>query len=162
VLGLVAVAMVLLAVRRDRVLKTGETLQFDDFFFTIRDVKRSSPLASKASGVPPMVEYVVTMTVDNRAMRVPFTFSSTAVAIVEQTEGRHYVVNPVAQAAHEHAKGTAFADPLVLKAGESATRDYVFRIPAEVVAPRMRIAPGGWSGYIIDRLLTGNKEFQLP
>ena len=81
-----------------------------------------------------MVEYVVTMTVDNRALRVPFRFSNGALAIVEQKEGHRYYVNEAAQKAHEEAAGTPFADPLVLKAGESATRDYVFRVPADVVA----------------------------
>ena len=38
VFGLITVAMVLLAVRRDRLAKPGGTLQFDDFSFTIRDV----------------------------------------------------------------------------------------------------------------------------
>jgi hypothetical protein len=162
VFGLVTVAMVLFAIRHDRVFKPGETLQFDDFFFTLRDVKRSGPLASSKLGAAPVVEYVVTMTVDNHAVRVPFRFSQTAIAIVEHTEGRRYFVNEAAQKAHDEAAGVLVSDPLVLKAGESATRDYVFRVPADVSAPRMRIAPGGWTGAIIDRLLTGNKEFQLP
>lgn len=149
-------------IRRDRLLKPGETLQFDDFFFTIRDVKRSEPLVPRTEETPVMVEYVVSMTIDNRALRVPFRFGNGGLAIVEQKEGRRYNVHGPAQKAHEEKGGTSWSDPLVLKAGESVTRDYVFRVPADVVAPRMRIAPGGWSGLIIDRLLTGSKEFQLP
>ena len=162
VFGLVTITMVLFAVRRDRLVKPGQTLQFDDFFFTIRDVTRSNPLESSRDQASRVVEYVVTITVDNRALRVPFRFSNTALAIVDQKEGHRYYVNNAAQKAHDEASGTSSADALVLKAGESATRDYVFRVPAKVAAPRMRIAPGGWTGLIIDRVLTGSKEFQLP
>jgi hypothetical protein len=162
VFGLVTVAMVLVAVRRDRLVKPGDTLRFDDFSFTIRDVTRSNPIVTSTAQGPLMVEYVVTMTVDNQALRVPFRFSKGAVAIVEQKEGRRFHVNEVAQKAHDEAADTPSSDPLVLAAGESATRDYVFRVPADVVAPRMRIAPGGWTGLIVDRVLTGSKEFQLP
>jgi len=49
-----------------------------------------------------------------------------------------------------------------LKAGESATRAYVFRLPAGVTDPRLRVAPGGWSGMMFEGLLFGTKEFQLP
>ena len=162
VFGLVTIAMVFFAVRRDRLLKPGETLQFDDFFFTVRDVKRSSPLDSRTEAESAMVEYVVTMTVDNRARRVPFRFPNSALAIIEQREGHRFYVSGAAQKVHEQATGMTLPDPLVLKAGESVTRDYVFRVPADVAAPRMRMAPGGWTGLIIDRVLTGNKEFQLP
>ena len=76
--------------------------------------------------------------------------------------GRRYLVNLVAQRAYDEATGEKRPDPLVLKAGESATRAYVFRLPADVADPRLRIAPGGWSGFMLQKLLFGIKEFQLP
>jgi hypothetical protein len=161
--GLVTVFMLLLAVRRDRVLQPGQTLQFDDFFFTVRDALRSTP--SRASGnVGPAgrVAYVVGLTIDNRAVRVPFRFSNAAVILIDPRDGRRYAVDAEAQRAREEATGERLPDPLVLKAGESATKHFVFSVPADVIAPRMQVMPGGWVGLFLDRLLTGTKEFQLP
>jgi hypothetical protein len=165
-IGLLAVltlAMVLLAIRHDRVKKPGQTIQFDDFCFTLKEVSRSEPIAvdgNKAGA--PLVRYIVTLTVENRAMRVPFRFSDQSLAIIEQREGRRFYVDAAAQKEHEKTTGTHLAEPIVLKAGESATEDYVFMVPASVVAPHLRVAPGGWFGLAIDRVLTGLKEFELP
>jgi hypothetical protein len=163
VVGLLALLMVLLATRRDRVFKPGQTIQFDDFFFTLRGVNRS-PISSSASGgeSASVVEYVVKLTIDNRAKRVPFRFTNGSVALFDPTDGRRYLVDPEAQRAYEAATGQERPDPLILKAGESATRDYVFRLPARVTDPRLRIAPGGWGGMVLEKLLFGIKEFQLP
>ena len=151
-LGLGAVT---LSVRRDQVLKPGETIQYDDFFFTLRGVNRS--LAPDGA-----VEYVVKLTVENRAARVPFRVSEDTAALVDANSGKRYHVDPVAQRAYDAATGRKQAGPLMLEAGKSATMDYVFRLPAAVTDPRLRIAPGGWSGMIIESILFGVKEFQLP
>ena len=39
--GALAIMMVFVATRRDRVYKPGEAIQYDDFFFTVRGVNRS-------------------------------------------------------------------------------------------------------------------------
>jgi hypothetical protein len=163
VLGLLAIVMVILATRRDRVFKPGQTIQYDDFFFTLRGVNRS-PVAAKASDEPGavIVDYVVKLTVDNRAKRVPFRFTGGGVALFDPTNGKRYLIDPQAQRAYLEAMGQDLQDPFVLKAGESATRDYVFRLPAGVTDPRLRVAPGGWNGLVIEQLLFGIKEFQLP
>ncbi len=108
------------------------------------------------------MEYVVKLTIDNRAKRVPFRFTSGSVALFDPRSGRRYLVNPEAQRAYDEATGEKQPDPLVLKAGESATNAYVFRLPVDVADPRLRVAPGGWSGLMFEQLLFGTKEFQLP
>jgi hypothetical protein len=156
-------ALVLLAIRRDRLLAAGKTLQFDDFFFTLVDAKRSGPLETTPDrAAEPMVQYVVTLKIENQAKRVPFRFSEQSLAIVDQANGQRYYVHAADQKAHDDSTATHPGDPLSLEAGESATRDYVFRVAASAVSPHLRIAPGGWTGLVIDRLLTGLKEFQLP
>jgi hypothetical protein len=50
----------------------------------------------------------------------------------------------------------------VLRAGESITIDYFFSLPPDLEDLRLRIAPGGWSGVLLEWLLFGRKEFQLP
>jgi hypothetical protein len=162
-LGVATLAMVLLAIRHDRLFKPGQTLQFDDFCFTLKGATRSErTVADGRIASPPLVRYVVTLAVENRAQRVPFRFSDQSLAIIDQREGRRFYVNAAAQREHERVTGKPLAEPIVLSAGDSATRDYVFLVPADVVAPRLRIAPGGWFGLAIDRLLTGTKEFELP
>ena len=54
---------------------------------------------------------------------------------------------------YDEATGQKLPDPLILKAGESATKSYVFRLPAGVNDPRLRVAPGGWSGMMLESLL---------
>jgi hypothetical protein len=108
-----------------------------------------------------MVEYVVRLTIDNLAKRVPFRFTDGSVALFDPTSGKRYRVDPEAQRAYETATGQDLPNPLILKAGESATKDYVFRLPAAVTDPRLGVAPGGWGGMFLEKLLFGTKEFQL-
>jgi hypothetical protein len=48
IVGLMALIMVILATRRDRLYRPGQTIQYDDFFFTVRGVNRS-PVPASAS-----------------------------------------------------------------------------------------------------------------
>ncbi len=163
VLVFLAVVMLILGTRRDRVFKPGQTIQYDDFFFTLRGVNRSPVATSAGDGQgAASVEYVVKLSIDNRAARVPFRFTNGSVALFDPTNGKRHFIDPEAQRAYAKATGRDLPDPLVLRAGESATREYVFRLPASVADPRLRVAPGGWSGMDLDRLLFGIKEFQLP
>jgi len=49
----------------------------------------------------------------------------------------------------------------ILQAGESITIDYIFSLPPALEDFRLRIAPGGWSGDLLEWLFFGRKEFQL-
>lgn len=161
--GLLAMISVVLSVRRDHVFRPGETLQYDDFFFTLRAVNRSPATPPGGNGkAAPTTEYVVKLAIENRARRVPFRFDDDGVALVDPGDGKRYRIDPEAQRAYDAATGRERPVPLVLKAGESATRDYVFRLPAGVADPRLRIAPGGWGGMVLESLLFGTREFQLP
>jgi hypothetical protein len=162
-LAVLALAAVVLSVRRDKVFRPGETIRYDDFFFTLRGVNRSPlPTAGAAEPHSSAVEYLVKLTVENRAKRVPFRFTDESVALVDPNTGKRYWVHPEAQRAYEAATGQEQRAPLVLKPGESATGSYVFRLPAGVTDPRLRIAPGGWGGMAFENLLFGVKEFRLP
>ena len=100
VLGLLALLMVIMATRRDKVYKPGQSIQFDDFFFTVRGVNRS-PVSDSGHDGPSasMMEYVVKLTVDNRARRVPFRFTDGSVALFDTGTGKRYFVDPGAQRA---------------------------------------------------------------
>lgn len=162
-LGVLAVVAVIMGARRDRVYAPGQTLQYDDFFFTLRGVNRL-PVADQAGTVESAarIEYVVKLSIENRARRVAFRFPDDGVALIDPRSGQRYHVEPKAQRAYDEATGQARTDPLVLKPGESATRAYVFQLPLGVSDPRLRVAPGGWSGLIPETILFGVKEFRLP
>jgi hypothetical protein len=161
--GLLAVLALVVAARRDRVYQPGQTIRYDDFFFTLRGANRSPvPAADAQDRSAPAVEYVVMLTIENRAGRVPFSFPKGAVALFDPRDGRRFFVDPQAQRAYEEATGRTSPEPLVLEAGETARRTYVFRLPADVAGPRLRVAPGGWSGLILENLFSGIQEFRLP
>jgi hypothetical protein len=92
---------------------------------------------------------------------VPLRFNDSSVVLIDSRDRRRYRVDPEAQRAHETRVGVRRPETLVLRAGESATKDYVFRVPAAVVEPRLRVAPGGWLGLLAEQLLIGTREFQL-
>jgi hypothetical protein len=108
------------------------------------------------------VRYVVTLTIENRAVRIPLRFHNAWLALFDPREEQHYPLDGEEQRAYEEDTGRRHSDPLVLEAGESTTKDYVFVVPSGAAAPRLRIAPGGWLSLIIHRLLLGAREFQLP
>ena len=162
-LGVLALAAVIVSVRRDRVFNPGQTIQYDDFSFTLKGVNRS-PVPSSGGDAAPAgtIEYVVKLTIENRARRVPFRFTEQSVALVDANTGRRYWVDPEAQRAYLAGTGQGNAVPMIVEPGRSATGAYVFRLPAGVTDPRLRIAPGGWGGMALETVLFGVKEFRLP
>jgi hypothetical protein len=163
VVGLAVLITALLAIGRVRVVKVGQTVRFDDFYYTIREVKRSTPVAlSGTSSSPGQVEYTVTLTIDNRAKRVPYRFEHNWLILWDvHAPTRFYRVASDRCRAHSGATGSKYVDPLILNAGESATQDYVFVVPADVVTPRVKLMSGGRLGETLDRLLGEYTEFQL-
>ena len=130
--SMAVIIMVGLASPQGRVAKMGQTVQLDDFFFTVRDAKRlTTPKVDGHGNSAVLADYVVTLTIDNQAKRVPFRFSEQSLALIDTAgAGRVYHVDPERQRARYEATTAKYADPLVLKAGESATQDYIFAIPA--------------------------------
>jgi hypothetical protein len=162
IVGLAVLATVALAVGRARVVGVGQTMQIDDFCFTVRNVHRSTASASGAGPSPDLVDYIITLTIDNRARRVPFRLANKALTLIDTQGGKAYHVAADRQRAHEETHGGPQPDPLVLKSGESATRDYVFAVPAGLTAPRLNPMSGGAIGDTIDKVLGIYTEIQLP
>ena len=101
---------------------------------------------------------LVRLRVENRALRVPFKFSGRSLAFVDLS-GRRPVVTP----SSERLPSGELTAPILheLRAGESATYEYLVAIPADSPDLRLRIMPGGWTGDLLDWLLFGRKEFRL-
>jgi hypothetical protein len=163
IVGLAALAIIWLAVARPTVVNRGATMQLDDFFFKIGNVERSIQLPSSGdSGESAMVNFIVPLTIANRAKRVNFRFSDSSLVIVDMRSGRRYHVNGPRQKAREVASGNRLKETIVLKAGESATKEYVFSVPATISEPRLKVIAGGSIGEFLDRVLGQPTEFQLP
>jgi hypothetical protein len=151
----------LLARRGSRTLGLNETLQFDDFFFTVESV---TPLPAGAGprqkpAPQPTFNQVVRVRIENRAKRVPFSFGREALAFVD-TSGKLPAELPRAE---RSPKGDLSA-PLthVLKPGEAIHVDYVFALPPDRSDLRLRIMPGGPVGDMLEALFFGRQEFRLP
>ena len=160
VLGLIV--LLIAATRQSRTLGLRQTLQLDDFFFTPLQAERLPADLSKSSEAgsrSDRVSYLVRLKIENRARRVPFKFSGESLAFADLT-GK----NPLSKPSAERAPSGGLHPPLmhVLQAGESVTIDYIFALPPELENLRLRFAPGGWSGDLLEWLLFGRKEFQLP
>jgi hypothetical protein len=159
---LALVVMLLLSMRRNQTLGVGQTVQFDDFFFTVVDAERlpPDPARAKRPDQPPgRIDYLVRLKVENKAVRVPFKFGGQSLAFADLT-----ATNPHVIPSAERSPSGELAPPVVhvLKAGESATYDYIFSLPENTNDLRLRIAPGGWSGDFLEWLFFGRKEFRLP
>jgi len=162
--GLAVGVAALLPLGRVRVVQIGQPVRFDDFYYTVREVKRST-LAEppRASNSKAQVEYTVTLTIDNRAKRVPYRFLENWLVLWDiHRPDRVYHVASDRLRERRDAIASKHLDPLILKAGESATQDYVFLVPADVFAPRIKLVTGGRIGETLDKLLGEYTEFQLP
>jgi hypothetical protein len=151
----------LLATRKNRTLGLQQTLQFDDFFFTVVQAAEvpSSETAKKSDGVTEPVDYLVSLRVDNRAKRVPFSFDGQSLAFVKITDG-----SLVARPRAERLPGGNEGRPVVhvLRAGESATYDYVFSLSRDHKSLCLRVMTGGVLGDLLEWLFFGRQEFALP
>jgi hypothetical protein len=160
VLALIAIAI--LATRKSRTLGLHQPLQFDDFFFTVEDVRLApegfGPPA-KGDSDPAKVYTLVRLKVENKALRVPFKFDGNSLVFVDLS-GKSPMIRPRA----ERSSSGELVAPTVhmLKAGESTTTDYLFVLPADQTSLRLRIMPGGAFGDVLEWLVFGRKEFQLP
>ena len=149
VIALMCVSMllgfvILIAANRKNVKAGLNTpIRFDDFDFQVNNVKIT---AADSNG---RVNYTVTLQIDNRAKRVPFTFDERRV-VVRDNLGRLFATVSPAMA------------PSILPAGSNATFDLRFDLPADISIPRMRVLASGPVGDVLEFLIFGDKEFSLP
>jgi hypothetical protein len=165
-LVLIVLALILLALlgtRQNRTLGLRQSVQFDDFVFTVEDAARlpadsAGSKGGESSSADPG-DYLVRMRVDNRAKRVPFTFSGQSFAFVDLT-GKNPMTRPSAE--RSPSGELVPLTPRTLKAGESATVEYVYSLPPEHGNLRLRVLSSGPLGDLLEWLFFGIKQFKLP
>ena len=140
VLGLAAGGAWMAFVRRDRVAPQGEELLFDDFGFSVKDVRRSKT----ASGT----SWIVDLQVANHAKRVGYKLDNHQAVIVDE-QGRMFTEvgspPPIAELPH----------------GESCITRLVFDVPDDAKDPRLKIRFGA-IGSALDYVLLGDWSLALP
>ncbi len=159
---LALIVLGLMALRQNRTAGLGQTIRFDDFDFTVEQASPLSGTAGPSEAQRPagdFADYVVRMRVDNRARRVPFTFSGQSFAFADLT-GKHPRMRPSAELSPSGERLPPASR--TLQAGESATVDYVFSLPPDHEDLRLRVLSSGPVGDLLEWLLFGTKQFKLP
>jgi hypothetical protein len=159
---LAVIVLGLMALRQNRTAGLGQTIRFDDFDFTVLDGSPLSKDAGPPGGERPaadLADYLVRMRVDNRAKRVPFTFSGQSFAFVDLT-GKYPMMRPSTELSPSGERLPLASR--TLQAGESATVDYVFSLPPDHEDLRLKVLSSGPVGDLLEWLLFGTKHFKLP
>lgn len=134
VLGFAAAGGWMAFVRRDRVAPPGEELLFDDFGFSVKDVRVQGRT------------WTVDLQVANHAKRVGYRLDTHQAVIVDE-QGRSFAAsNPPASGELPH--------------GESRVTPLVFDLPDDARVPRLAIRFGE-IGSLLDYVLLGDWSLEL-
>jgi len=145
--------------RRDQMVGLNQEIQYDDFAFSVIEVRKADVLGTgdseaKAAGA----FYVVTLKIANHAKRVDYK-PKRASAILIDDKGREFFQSESGQAALESVQEPRCYDPI--PAGASCTTELVFDIPADSHITQLRISEGGLVGDILDVVFFGKKRIEL-
>ncbi len=146
-------------VRHDRIAARGEELLYDDFAFSVQDVRKAKTLgppgrAATAKGT----FWIVDVRVANKAKRVGYELSSHQLAVVDERD--HRIDRSTEGEAALAAEGLASPRVDEIAHGESCTTRAVFDVPDSVAEPRLKIRFGEL-GTLADDVLLGNWSLRL-
>lgn len=147
--------------RPERVIGLGERIHHDDFEYSVVDVKKmksigegENPVAAKG------VFYIVTLKVENRAIRVDHEWDI-SMAYVEDESGRKYERSLEGQEARDEAQGIHNAALHTTPPGVSETADVVFDLPADAKNPCLKIWKDVLMGDMFDGIAYRKVKVQL-
>jgi hypothetical protein len=158
-IGIALLMMVAALNRRDQMVGLNQEIQYDDFAFSVMEVRKADGLGSGESAVNAAGGfYVVTLKIANHAKRVDYK-PKRASAILIDDKGREFFQSESGQAALESAQGPHCYNPI--PAGASCVTELVFDIPADSHITQLRISEGGLVGDILDVVFFGKKRIEL-
>lgn len=147
--------------RRSATVSFNQEIQFDDFAFSVLDVRNSERLDQVDPPLEPRGSFcIVTLQVANHAKRVPFVFDNKYPVLVDDS-GREYHVSAVAQAALQSAGASGDACSGPLPAGSTCVREMVFDLPVDCRPSYLRICWGGALTDLLDLAFIGDKRISL-
>jgi hypothetical protein len=145
-------------VRHDRVAARGEELRYDDFAFSVQDVRQAKTIGrTTAKGS----FWIVDVRVANHAKRVSYAVAHHQLAVLDDHDDRIDRIDrsPEGEAALA-AEGGASPKVDELAHGESCITRVVFDVPESVKDPRLKIRFGDF-GTIADDVLLGDWSIAL-
>jgi len=157
-IGISLLAILALLNRRDQTVGLNQEIQYDDFAFSVVDLRRTDTLGKTDSQPANGVYYVVTIKVSNHAVRVDYRFKKNSAVLIDIL-GREFHFSRSGQEALEAAKGQECANPI--PAGAHCLTDVVFDLPAGARVSELKISEGGLAGDILDVVFFGKKRIAL-
>jgi hypothetical protein len=162
-LALVVVMVPVLAwtgcVRHDRIAARGEELRYDDFAFSVQDVRTAKTLGTPGHETTAKGTFwIVDVRVANQAKRVSYRLRSHQLAVVGDDDERIDRSSAGEAALAEEGGASPKVDELAH--GESCITRAVFDVPESVVEPRLKIRFGDF-GTLADDVLLGNWSLRL-
>jgi hypothetical protein len=161
VLGFGLLAVLALINRHSQVVGFNQEIQYDDFAFSVLNVRK----ANTANGNLPEQNgaaefYVVTMKVANHARRVNYTFKKAAAILVDD-RGNEYHLSEVGQQTFEREPTYLGGCESEIPPGGSCISDVVFQLPAGAKISHLRISEGGAVGDVADTIFYGKKMIRV-
>jgi len=158
-IGIALLMMVAALNRRDQMVGLNQEIQYDDFAFSVIEVRKADVLGRPNSETKAAGEfYVVTLKIANHAKRVDYK-PKRASAILIDDKGREFFLSQSGQAALESVQEPRCYDPI--PAGASCVTELVFDIPSDSHITQLRISEGGLVGDILDVVFFGKKRIEL-
>ncbi len=165
VLGLVAATVlvvgVLALVRHDETAPPGGEILWDDFGFGVVGARRVTELGPEEQLVRARgVFVIVDLKVTNHAQRVDYDTSKHTAVLYDST-GNEYRVDPWAQAALDSQPGVWNRGPTRLAAGESCVTELVYDLPVDAKGLYLKISWGGEFVDTVDHVVFGDRRIEV-
>ena len=136
--------------RPEKVIGLGEEIRHDDFFYSVVDVKKQKSIGEGENLVASKgVFYVVTLKVENKAIRVNHEWDI-SMASVEDDAGGKYRRSLEGQEAWDETQGVKNAARHMTPPGASETAEIVFDLPVDVKNPGLKIWKDILMGDVFD------------
>jgi hypothetical protein len=157
----VLLSILAVANRRNQIVGFNQEIQYDDFAFSVLNVRKANTLAADPSGqTAGTAFYVVTMKIANHARRVNYIFDK-SVAILVDDRGNQYHVSEVGQKAVNEEPTRAGSCESEISPDSSCITDVVFQLPAGASVSHLRISEGGKLGDVADTIFYGKKMIKV-
>jgi len=145
--------------RRDEIVGLNQEIQYDDFAFSVLDVRKADTLGSGNSQTNALgVYYIVTVRIANHAKRVDYTFKRGSAILVDDRQ-REFFLSTSGQAGLETIESRQCNSPI--SAGAACVTEVVFDVPKDTRASQLRFSEGGLVGDILDVVFYGKKRIDI-
>jgi hypothetical protein len=160
-IGTIGVVGLLALVRHDVAVPFGGEILWDDFGFGVVSARTASELGTEEHLVHPHGVFVIVgLKVSNHAQRVDYG-TSKHTAVLHDSTGNEYRVDPWAQSALGSEPGRPNRAPARLAAGESCVTELVYDVPSSASGFYLKISWGGELVDAVDAVVFGDRRIEV-